>query len=139
MTVDTTSLQAAAEAMSVNDDVADTGVTNSIQQVSVSHGGSLTSDIALFNDTMDAARELTAPSISPVVEVMMEPLSSIDRDAAEFAEIAQSAVASGNELTPSEILDLTVRSQEFMFHSQLTANIANRTADGLQQLFRQQG
>jgi len=25
-----------------------------------------------------------------------------------------------------------------MFHCQLTSNIANRTADGLQQLFRQQ-
>jgi hypothetical protein len=33
---------------------------------------------------------------------------------------------------------LTVRCQEFLFHSQLTANVANRTSDGLQQLFRQQ-
>ncbi len=44
----------------------------------------------------------------------------------------------GNELTPSEIVTLTTRSQEFMFYSQLTSNVANRTADGLQQLFRQQ-
>jgi hypothetical protein len=33
---------------------------------------------------------------------------------------------------------LTVKSHEFLFHSQLTANVANRTSDGLQQLFRQQ-
>jgi hypothetical protein len=34
---------------------------------------------------------------------------------------------------------LSMRCQEFMFHCQLTSNIANRTSDGLQQLFRQQG
>jgi hypothetical protein len=34
---------------------------------------------------------------------------------------------------------LSVRCQEFMFHCQLTSNVANRTSDGLQQLFRQQG
>ena len=41
-------------------------------------------------------------------------------------------------MTPGEMVMLTVRAQEFLFHSQLTANIANRTSDGLQQLFRQQ-
>jgi hypothetical protein len=33
---------------------------------------------------------------------------------------------------------LTVKCHEFLFHSQLTANVANRASDGLQQLFRQQ-
>ena len=33
---------------------------------------------------------------------------------------------------------MTVKAHEFMFHCQLTANVANRTSDGLQQLFRQQ-
>jgi hypothetical protein len=55
-----------------------------------------------------------------------------------LAEFAQAALESENTLSPSEMVALTVRSQEFMFHSQLTANIANRTADGVQQLFRQQ-
>ena len=41
-------------------------------------------------------------------------------------------------MTPGEVVMLTVRCQEFMFHCQLTSNIANRTSDGLQQLFRQQ-
>ena len=56
-----------------------------------------------------------------------------------LSEYAQNSVASGNELTPAEIVSLTVQSQKFMFHSQLTANVANRSADGVQQLFRQQG
>ena len=41
-------------------------------------------------------------------------------------------------MSPGEMVMLTVRCQEFMFHCQLTSNIANRTSDGLQQLFRQQ-
>ena len=44
----------------------------------------------------------------------------------------------GTDLTPGEMVMLTVKCHEFMFHSQLTANVANRASDGLQQLFRQQ-
>jgi hypothetical protein len=36
------------------------------------------------------------------------------------------------------MIGLTVQCHEFMFNCQLTSNIANRTSDGLQQLFRQQ-
>jgi hypothetical protein len=42
-------------------------------------------------------------------------------------------------MSPADMVMLTMRVQEFSFHCQLTSNIANRTADGLQQLFRQQG
>ena len=143
MTVDATALQVAAAAGGGNDAAsgvgAGAGAAGEVQEISVGHGGSLTSDVALFGDSLEAARQLAAPAVSPVVEVMMEPLGAIDREAASFGESAQAAMESGDELTPAEILDLTVRSQEFMFHSQLTANIANRTAEGLQQLFRQQG
>jgi hypothetical protein len=48
------------------------------------------------------------------------------------------AQAKGHEMTPGDMMNLTMRCQEFMFHCQLTSNIANRTSDGLQQLFRQQ-
>lgn len=41
-------------------------------------------------------------------------------------------------LSPSEMLSLTVQAHQFLFQSQLTANVANRTSDGVQQLFRQQ-
>ncbi len=42
------------------------------------------------------------------------------------------------DMSPSDMIKLTVRCHEFLFHSQLTANAANRTSDGVQQLFRQQ-
>ena len=43
-----------------------------------------------------------------------------------------------NELTAESLRVFTAKSQEFMFHSHLTTKVANHTADGLPQLFRQQ-
>jgi hypothetical protein len=71
-------------------------------------------------------------------KAVIKPLDYINTEAESIVNYAKSAVQSGNELTPSEIVMLTARSHEFMFHCQLTSNIANRTSDGLQQLFRQQ-
>lgn len=46
--------------------------------------------------------------------------------------------AEQKELTPAEMLKITVHSHQFLFQSELTANVANRTSEGIQQLFRQQ-
>lgn len=42
------------------------------------------------------------------------------------------------EMSPSEMIGLTMKAQHFLFQSQLMANIANKSSEGLQQLFRQQ-
>jgi hypothetical protein len=76
--------------------------------------------------TTEAARQL------------MRPFDHINTEATQLAAQANSAEAGGAAMTPGEVVMLTVRCQEFMFHCQLTSNIANRTSDGLQQLFRQQ-
>ncbi|NML18511.1 hypothetical protein HHL10_26425 [Azohydromonas sp. G-1-1-14] len=76
--------------------------------------------------TTEAARQL------------MRPFDHINTEAAKLAAEAHQAQASGAAMTPGEVVMLTVRAQEFMFHCQLTTNIANRTSDGLQQLFKQQ-
>ncbi len=68
----------------------------------------------------------------------VQPLDHINAEAASLGRDARAAAASGQALTPGELVNLTVRCQEFMFHCQLTSNIANRTSEGLQQLFRQQ-
>lgn len=70
---------------------------------------------------------------------MLSALDGIDVQARSVTDFAQSAQASNGELTPGEIVQLTMKCQEFMFQCQLTSNIANRSADGVQQLFRQQG
>jgi len=76
--------------------------------------------------TTEAARQL------------MRPFDFINTEATQLAAEAHNAQAGGASMTPGEVVMLTVRCQEFMFHCQLTSNIANRTSDGLQQLFKQQ-
>lgn len=70
---------------------------------------------------------------------LLGALDGIDVQARSVADYARTSEASGGQLTPGEMVQLTMRCQEFMFQCQLTSNIANRSADGVQQLFRQQG
>ncbi len=106
--------------------------------IQASYGASLTSDIAAFDQSLQLAESSATEPVSPVARALMSPLDHLNGEAAGLAQFATDALASGNELTPSEITMLSVKSAEFMFHSQLTANAANRSADGIQQLFRQQ-
>jgi hypothetical protein len=82
------------------------------------------------------AQPVHAPGAA--AEALLRPLDDINGEAVRLSNDARLAQAAGREMSPGEIVTLTVRCQEFMFHCQLTSNIANRTADGLQQLFRQQ-
>lgn len=68
---------------------------------------------------------------------LLNPLLSLDSGSARLAQQADRAAAQ-KELKPSELMMLTMRSHEFLFHCELTANVANRSSDGVQQLFRQQ-
>ena len=109
-------------------------------QVSVGYRASLT-EIGEFEQSLNGVmgrkvNRTTEPSNTE--QAVIKPLDYINTEAESIVNYAKSAVQSGNELTPSEIVMLTARSHEFMFHCQLTSNIANRTSDGLQQLFRQQ-
>jgi len=113
--------------------------------VQAGYGMSLT-DLSNFSQALERARAgatvtleaqaVTAPS--ETMQALFKPLEHINQEAASLGEAAKTALAAGADLTPGEMVMLTVRCHEFLFHSQLTTNIANRTSDGLQQLFRQQ-
>jgi hypothetical protein len=105
--------------------------------VQVGYGASLT-DFGGFERALARleARPLEGPSAA--AKHFMKPFEHINNEAAQISADAQVAKAEGREMTPGEIVSMTVRCQEFMFHCQLVSNIANRTSDGLQQLFRQQ-
>jgi len=112
---------------------------NTESPVAVGYQVNLSDDAAGFAQSLERAGGVAGPAApSAVTEAMFAPLDFINNEARELAVYAENAIESGNELTPSEIVTLTTRSQEFMFYAQLTSNVANRTADGLQQLFRQQ-
>ena len=113
--------------------------TNTVQ---LGYGSSLADNALDFEASLAAAElrvNVSDNTAETIAKAAFEPLDFINQEAKTLSEYAKSAVASGNELTPGEIVSLTVQSQKFMFHSQLTANVANRSADGIQQLFRQQG
>ena len=105
----------------------------------VGYNASLT-DLNAFNQSMtEAGMRLEARGVEPTSQAaqqLMKPFEHINNEAKQIS--TEAANARGKELSPSEMVSLTVRSQEFMFHCTLTSNIANRTADGLSQLFRQQ-
>ena len=126
-------------ALALQAPVPDAAAGGGISRLEMSYGGSLSSDVAAFEGSLDKAAQARDTSVTEVAKAVFEPLDYINTEAASLAEYAKAAVQDDKVLSPGEIVSLTVRSQEFMFHSQLTANIANRTADGLQQLFRQQG
>ena len=109
--------------------------------ISVPYGASL-ADVASFEGSLSAAERkatINAERASEIARAAFEPLDHLNREAASLGDYAEKAMASENAMTPGEIVNLTMQSQKFMFHSQLISNIANRSADGIQQLFRQQG
>ena len=117
------------------------GAAAPVQSAQVGYGVSLT-DIGGFQQALAGAQaRLEAQLVgggSEVARQLMTPFEHINTEAAKLSTQANAAQAAGRDMSPSEVVLLTMRCQEFMFHCQLTSNIANRTSDGLQQLFRQQ-
>ncbi len=92
-----------------------------------------------FSAVLAKARAARLPPPAPEAPAsggLLEPLLNLNTHSQHLADSAQQAAAT--EMRPSELMMLTVQSHEFLFHSQLVSNVANRSADGVQQLFRQQ-
>lgn len=79
-----------------------------------------------------------AGPIPPALKGMFNALDQVNVQARSVSRYAEAAEASGGQLTPGEMVQLTMKCSEFMFQAQLTSNIANRSSDGVQQLFKQQ-
>jgi hypothetical protein len=91
---------------------------------------------AVAGVTVQAQQVSRAPGAG--MQALFQPLEHINAEASQLSTQANAALTEGRALTPSEMVLMTVKCHEFMFHCQLTSNVANRTSDGLAQLFRQQ-
>lgn len=103
--------------------------------------GASIADITSFQSSLTAngGSGVGGPdALSPAIKAMFSQLEKVNGEAKGVAEYANAASAKGADMTPGEVVNLTMKCHEFMFHCQLTSNIANRTSDGIQQLFRQQ-
>lgn len=110
-------------------------------QVQAGYGVSLT-DFGGFQQALaNASARLEARPVSTTPEaakLLFKPFDHINNEAAELSESGKAAQAAGKDLTPGDMVMLTARCQEFAFHCQLMASVANKTSDGLSQMFRQQ-
>jgi hypothetical protein len=109
--------------------------------VQAGYGVSLT-DLGGFQQALaSASARLEARPVSQPTEaaqVLFKPFDHINNEAAQLSAEGQKAQAAGKDLSPGDMVLLTARCQEFAFHCQLMASVANKTSDGLSQMFRQQ-
>jgi hypothetical protein len=96
-----------------------------------------------FNESIqkysNASGSPPTSAVPPAMKGMFNALDHINTEAKSVSDFAANVEASGGQMTPGEMIQLTMKCQEFMFQAQLTSNIANRSSDGVSQLFRQQG
>ncbi len=113
------------------------------QVTQVGYGATL-SDAVQFQNALQTVGAPSATGVggaevlAPAMKGIFNQLEFVNGQASNLAAHAKAAEAKGAAITPGEMIGLTVQCHEFMFNCQLTSNIANRTSDGLQQLFRQQ-
>jgi hypothetical protein len=120
---------------------AGTGAGAAAQPMQVGYGVSLTDFNGFAQSMAQAGQRLEARPVNAPTEAakqLMKPFEHINGEANQLAILAKDAQAAGQDMSPSQMVNLSVRCQEFMFHCQLTSNIANRASEGVQQLFRQQ-
>lgn len=86
----------------------------------------------------DAVSGTGAAEQSQGTRMLISAFDSLNSSAQKIESLSHAMSGAVGDLTPSQMLEMTMRTHEFLFQSQLTANVANRTSDGVQQLFRQQ-
>jgi hypothetical protein len=89
----------------------------------------------------EGAKANAAPPVggssSEGFRAVLNTLNALNGRVDQLGTTSKTATSSG-DMTAGDMLMLTVRCHEFLFHCELTSNVANRTSDGVQQLFRQQ-
>lgn len=114
--------------------------TQAISQIATQFGtpGAASSDaLQSFNAAFQQAQQRQTENVDvSSLQSILSPLLALGEQSAELE--AQVAPLSSSEYRPSELMMITMRSHEFLFRCELTANVANRASDGVQQLFRQQ-
>ncbi|MGH8031192.1 MAG: hypothetical protein ACREO8_02220 [Luteimonas sp.] len=69
---------------------------------------------------------------------VMSALDNLNGGAEGINSMSQTMSANSSDMTPSQMMDMTMKCHQFLFKAELTSNVANRTSDGISQLFRQQ-
>jgi len=76
--------------------------------------------------------------MSPEFKAVLGQFDSLNGRANELGRLSEAMKANGRDLSPSQVIDMTLKCHELVFQAELTSNVANRSSEGVQQLFRQQ-
>jgi hypothetical protein len=103
-------------------------------------------EVSHFNAAFAAAAANSTPATAHAMQVsasesqgfrtVMATLENLNGRAESLG--SKAADLQHGQFRPSDMLMMTLKAQEFLFHCELTSNVANRTSDGVQQLFREQ-
>ncbi|WP_101926136.1 MULTISPECIES: hypothetical protein [Luteimonas] len=72
------------------------------------------------------------------MRMIMSAVNNLNGGAESINSLANNMTANVDEMTPGQVMEMTMKSHHFLFQCEMTSNVANRTSDGIQQLFRQQ-
>lgn len=106
-----------------------------------------TFDVAQFH-ALYAASAVQTPAAAPGAKVsgseetglrsVLQTLQNLNGNADSLGSKALELQMNQGPAQPGDMLMMAMKAQEFLFHCELTSNVANRTSDGVQQLFREQ-
>ena len=86
----------------------------------------------------NATAQVAESGPSQGTRAILAALDNLNGGAANINSMSQTMSANAADLTPGEMMQMTMRCHQFLFQCELTSNVANRSSDGIQQLFRQQ-
>jgi len=89
--------------------------------------------------TTGGANAVAAPAQpSEGMRALMSTFENLNAGADKISAMSHMLTSSGSDPTPGQLLQVTMEAHKFLFKAELTSNVANRTSDGVQQLFKQQ-
>jgi hypothetical protein len=86
----------------------------------------------------EAVLNAAAAKPSEGMRAVLSALDGLNGGAENINTMSQTMSANSEDLTPGQMMEMTMKCHQFLFKAELTSNVANRTSDGIQQLFRQQ-
>lgn len=72
------------------------------------------------------------------MRALMSTFDNLNNGAEKIQSLSKAITSSGADPSPGQMMELTMEAHKLLFKAELTSNVANRTSDGVQQLFKQQ-
>ena len=85
-----------------------------------------------------AVADVASTQQSEGMRAVLSAFENLNGGAENINSMSQVMSANSADLTPGAMLKMTMECHQFLFKAELTSNVANRTSDGVQQLFKQQ-